>query len=234
MKIDTFLYRSGLARYLCVLDVEATCEKRPAGPRGRWKQLYEGAAGDQEIIEFPVVLVDLVGGRGVVAEFHSFVRPTAKPILSDFCTRLTGITQAQVDAAPALPEVLQQFEAWRVKQGLVYDDERKDFVFATDGPWDLRFFMQGETARKGIARAPYFDSWCNIKRLYTDFYQVKRCKIKKMLEIQGMEFEGRLHSGIDDTRNIARIAMKMREDGAILYPNEALPPYLLPSRSLSA
>ena len=38
-----------------------------------------------------------------------------------------------------------------------------------------------------------------------------------------MSFEGRLHSGIDDTRNIARIANKMREDGATLYINEALP-----------
>ena len=38
-----------------------------------------------------------------------------------------------------------------------------------------------------------------------------------------MRFEGRLHSGIDDTRNIARIAAKMRQDGAVLYVNEALP-----------
>ena len=44
-----------------------------------------------------------------------------------------------------------------------------------------------------------------------------------MLELQGMQPEGRLHSGIDDTRNIARIAAKMREDGAVIYVNEALP-----------
>ena len=45
-----------------------------------------------------------------------------------------------------------------------------------------------------------------------------------MLELQGMQPEGRLHSGIDDTRNIARIAMRLRDDGAVLYNNEALPP----------
>ena len=53
--------------------------------------------------------------------------------------------------------------------------------------------------------------------------KVKRCKIKRMLELQGMQPEGRLHSGIDDTRNIARIAMQMGRDGCRMYLNEALP-----------
>ena len=44
-----------------------------------------------------------------------------------------------------------------------------------------------------------------------------------MLELQGMQPEGRLHSGIDDTRNIARIAMQMGRDGCRMYLNEALP-----------
>ena len=45
----------------------------------------------------------------------------------------------------------------------------------------------------------------------------------RMLELQGMQPEGRLHSGIDDTRNIARIAMQMGRDGCRMYLNEALP-----------
>ena len=102
-------------------------------------------------------------------------------------------------------------------------DEQKDFAFAADGPWDLRFFLHGECARKGIAKPAYFDKWANIKELFADFYRVKSCKIHKMLQLQGMKFEGRLHSGIDDTRNIARIAAKMLQDGAPIYCNEALP-----------
>ena len=66
--------------------------------------------------------------------------------------------------------------------------------------------------------------WCNLKQLFADFYRVRTCKIHKMLQLQGMRFEGRLHSGIDDTRNIARIAIRMRQDGAGVYVNEALPP----------
>jgi hypothetical protein len=45
--------------YLCVLDVEATCEEH-------------GFHGYQhEIIEFPVVVVDLSDGGAVLGEFHS-------------------------------------------------------------------------------------------------------------------------------------------------------------------
>ena len=37
----------------------------------------------------------------VVDEFASFVRPVRHPQLTAFCTELTSITQAQVDAARA-------------------------------------------------------------------------------------------------------------------------------------
>ena len=36
----------------------------------------------------------LAGCLEVVSEFRSFVRPTWKPRLSDFCKNLTGVTQA--------------------------------------------------------------------------------------------------------------------------------------------
>jgi 3'-5' exoribonuclease 1 len=197
-------------RYLAVCDVEATCEE--SGFKG-----YE-----HEIIEFPVVVVDLESGE-IHDEFHSYVRPTVNTTLSDFCTRLTGITQPQIDTSPALPEVLAQFEEWRVDKGLEYSEEGRNFAFAADGPWDLRYFLHGECSRKGIAKAAYFDKWVNVKQLFADFYQTKTCKIHKMLEKQGMRFEGRLHSGIDDTRNIARIAIRLRQDGAAIYVNEKLP-----------
>ena len=201
--------------YLCVFDVEATCDEKSG-----FNNYHH------EIIEFPVVVIDLHNNGEVFAEFHSYVKPTVNTTLTDFCTKLTGITQEQVDAAPTLPEVLAQFDAWRLEKGLTYTEEQKDFAFAADGPWDLRFFLHGECSRKGIEKEAYFEKWCNIKGLFADFYRTRQCKIHRMLEKQGMKFEGRLHSGIDDTRNIARIAAKMRKDGAVLYVNEALPPAL--------
>ncbi|CAK9067099.1 unnamed protein product [Durusdinium trenchii] len=67
--------------YYAVTDFEATC----------WPG--HCTAELQEIIELPVVLIEASSGK-VVGEFQSFVRPVARPKLSSFCTRLTGITQA--------------------------------------------------------------------------------------------------------------------------------------------
>ena len=146
------------------------------------------------------------------------MRPTINTTLTPFCTQLTGITQDKVDNSPTLPEVLQEFEAWRSSRPwLVCDDHDRTFAFAADGPFDLRFFLHGECTRKGIPKRAYFDKWVNIKALFADFYHVRSCKIHKMLSRQGLKFEGRLHSGIDDTRNIARIAIRMRQDGSGFY-----------------
>ena len=45
----------------------------------------------QEIIEFPVVLID-VKSKSIKSEFHMYVKPTLDPVLTPFCTELTGIT----------------------------------------------------------------------------------------------------------------------------------------------
>ena len=80
-------------KYYLVFDVEATC-----------KENNEGFV--QEIIEFPVVLVDTrtleivslvwLDKRewiGKVDEFRSFVKPVVNPVLTEFCVELTGIDQ---------------------------------------------------------------------------------------------------------------------------------------------
>ena len=60
-----------------------------------------------------------------VGHFREYVRPVersdggATRQLSDFCQSLTGITQANVDAAAPLAEVIEHFEAWLKERGLV-------------------------------------------------------------------------------------------------------------------
>jgi inhibitor of KinA sporulation pathway (predicted exonuclease) len=43
-----------------------------------------------------------------------------------------------------------------------------------------------------------------------------------MLSRYGLEFEGHEHSGIDDVKNLATIARRMWEDGAIFNVNRNL------------
>lgn len=67
--------------YLLVMDFEATCGTKGNKPN------------PQEIIEFPCALLNVKHGFQVEAIFHKYVRPVRHPLLSTFCTDLTGITQ---------------------------------------------------------------------------------------------------------------------------------------------
>lgn len=92
-----------------VLDVEATCQQGAdfnfpneiiVSETIPWKPVLDLNIPPQE---FPVCLMkwkdrtnDKTASKlEVVAEFRSFVKPTWRPNLSEFCTSLTGITQVR-------------------------------------------------------------------------------------------------------------------------------------------
>ena len=60
----------------------------------------------------------------VIAMFHSYVRPTQFPILTDYCTHLTKITQEQVNNAPTFDIVLKSFNQFLNYFGLNPTDGR--------------------------------------------------------------------------------------------------------------
>ena len=210
--------------FLVVIDFECTCEA------GAWDYGHE-------IIEFPAVLVRCAEAE-VVAEFHTFVRPTENRTLSAFCTGLTGIDQSTVDAAPPLLEALEAFDAWLSSHGLLPPGalgaeaaaELRTFALATDGPWDLNAFLAVEGRRKGgvlaahLAARPHFARWVNLRWLHAAFYSRPLMGVKACLGFHGLAFEGREHSGIDDTRNIARIAQRLLRDGSTAALNDGLTP----------
>ena len=47
--------------------------------------------------------------------------------------------------------------------------------------------------------------------------------ISSMLKTLGLRFEGREHCGLDDTRNIVRVAVQMIRDGCVLKYNRFMP-----------
>ena len=83
---------------LIVVDLEATCWDTPR-PRNH-----------MEIIEIGAVRLD--AELTVVDEFDCFVRPVVGPKLSQFCTALTTIKQADVDEADMFPAVFARFIEW--------------------------------------------------------------------------------------------------------------------------
>ncbi|GAA5863805.1 hypothetical protein JCM1840_005772 [Sporobolomyces johnsonii] len=141
-----------------VFDVEATCE-RIEGTHHKLAFAYPN-----EIIEWPVILLQWRRRDGPeedddwvlekVDEYHSFVKPMWKPQLSPFCTELTGIEQADVDAAPTFPTLLRRFYNDFVLRHHLFTPENKT-VWATDGPWDLRDFIAKACYLSKTPRPPW-------------------------------------------------------------------------------
>lgn len=179
--------------HLLVLDFEATCEN---GDR-RWKH---------EVIEFPALLLEREGMRKV-DEFRSFVRPTEIPLLTAFCTQLTSITQAQVDAAPTLETVLAEFERWLEGHGL----QAEQVLPVTCGAWDLVQCLPNECKRKGLPVPRALQRFCNVKVAFSEATGKRATGMAGMLTELGLPLIGRHHLGIDDARNIATIAAALLE-----------------------
>ena len=99
--------------YLCVLDFEATCQE---GKR----------LANQEVIEFPSVLIDGKTGA-VVGTFEQYVAPVCNPTLTEFCSELTGITQSMVsEDNGALPfaAAIARHRSWLMSHGLNTDTDQ--------------------------------------------------------------------------------------------------------------
>ncbi|XP_033756055.1 3'-5' exoribonuclease 1-like [Pecten maximus] len=194
--------------YLLVIDFEATCEAdTPDYPH--------------EIIEFPIILVD-VHKKTVVDEFHSFCKPVLNSQLSEFCTELTGITQADVDASETFPAVFQKAEEWMREKHL---GDGNKFTIVTDGPWDMSRFLCLQCQHSDQVFPRWAKKWINIRKTYGSFYKCRRKKLEDMLIYLGMKFEGKQHRGRDDSRNIARIAIRLIEDGCRVKVNEIIHNY---------
>lgn len=221
-----------------VLDVEATCLQ---GTDFHWPN---------EIIEWPVCLLKwadrepngMVGPLQKVAEFRSFARPTWRPELSSFCVSLTGITQEQVDSAPLFPEVASKFSAFLVHHGLIHPvtgERLLRFCWCTDGPFDIRDFVVKQCFISNIPMPPWIrgdvmdvrkvvSALSRFSKAYSSKPALPRRRspnIESQLRFLGLgPFEGRKHSGIDDSRNIARIVIELARRGIRLVPNTPIQP----------
>ncbi|XP_029910694.1 ERI1 exoribonuclease 2 isoform X2 [Myripristis murdjan] len=201
--------------YLIVIDFESTC----------WKEKNNYA---QEIIEFPAVLLNTSTGE-VESEFHTYVQPQEHPTLSNFCTELTGITQRQVEAGVPLNICLSQFSRWlqtlQLKLGVVFPGEQtgsscsaspKPCTFLTWSDWDLGVCLQYECKRKQLHKPDVLNSWIDLRSTYRLFYNRKPKGLNGALQDLGIQFSGREHSGLDDARNTAHLAVRMMRDGCVM------------------
>ena len=106
-----------------------------------------------------------------------------------------------------------------------------EFIFMSCGDFDGHT-LKSEAKRKKLQIPSYLRRWINLKKAFPihkfdadkpalDFSTpktIKECRAQvngmtQMLDVCGLQLEGRHHSGIDDAKNIARVAIKLLESG---------------------
>lgn len=173
--------------FFLVIDLEATCDEE-----GRIPERI------MEIIEIGAVLVD---GATLepVSELATFVRPVIRPKLTEFCTKLTTITQADVDSAPTFPEAIAALGRF-VGQ--------REALFCSWGDYDRNQFLQDCEYHR--VAYPFRSGHLNLKAEFARILGLrKKLGIAEALRHLGMTFEGSHHRGLDDARNIARIVRRV-------------------------
>ncbi|WP_137939851.1 3'-5' exonuclease [Chitinivorax sp. B] len=170
--------------YYLIIDFEATCCNRRSIP-----------SREMEIIEIGAAMVQGESLQ-VVSTFQSFIRPIRHARLTTFCTELTSITQADVDAAPHFTQAVSALKAWL--------GQYPGYLFGSWGDYDRRQLQQD----CGLHQVPYpiASEHLNVKKAFAVQQQLSRAYgLGQAIQLAGLQFAGTQHRGIDDALNIVRL-----------------------------
>ena len=128
---------------------------------------------------------------------------------------LTGIEQETVDKADIFLDVFKEFRCWLDSLGMY----EQDFILVSCGDWDFKICLPKQAKISGIKLPSFCYRWMNIKKIVQKYENKHVSGMLSMLKVCGdMEIIGRHHSGIDDTRNIARcVQYIIKKHGSIDY-----------------
>lgn len=168
---------------ILVIDVESTCEEnKNSRPREEFVS---------EIIEIGYTVLDYKDN--VLKESGSIIVRPRLSVVTPFCTELTGHTQEIVDRGISWAEACETLERDLISGGRLW---------ASYGEYDRSMFKKMCDLYK--VKYPLTPQHLNVKALSTVVLS-EVCGLGRCLSRLGMNFEGRQHSGRDDSYNIARI-----------------------------
>lgn len=178
-------------KHLLIIDLESTCFERGKEPN----QFFS------EIIEIGAVVLN-TSTLTVIDEFQTFIKPTVFPNLSDFCKKLTTITQEEADNGISISQAIRDIELFSKKH---------DVIFSSWGYYDKKQFQQ--VCNYFHLTYPFPTKHISIKHDHGSFYKKRPMGMEKALMLHNIPLDGTHHRGLDDAKNIAKIASRMIQDG---------------------
>lgn len=174
--------------YVCV-DLEATC--------------WEIKGPISEVIEIGAVAVtDESKDFPVITTYQSFVKPIINPELSAFCTKLTGITQADVENMQPFKPAWAAFLNWLKLK--VTPTPAEKTVMVSWGDYDRK-----QLVRECKANGTHFPFTAHmnlkdlVRRTYyptiTDFHQ------PSVAAKLGVSYDGPAHRALTDAKVVAKL-----------------------------
>lgn len=180
---------------IIILDLESTCWETgntnpPNGQR-------------QEIIEIGIAILNTQSLR-ITDEVSIVIKPEHSTI-SQYCTNLTSLTQADVDEGISLEEA----------SALMMDEfKTHKRPWGSWGAWD-RDMLHRDCELKDVI-FPLTNRHINIKALFPIVFNLsKDCGLDKACELLKLPFEGRHHRGIDDAKMTAKIFAECLRGGVL-------------------
>ncbi|WP_437910681.1 3'-5' exonuclease [Sorangium sp. So ce327] len=165
---------------ILVIDVESTCWDGDPPP-----------GEENEIIEIGVCPLEVSSCRR--RERRSILVRPERSRVSPFCTGLTTLTQADVDAGVSFREACATLRS---------ELKAQDRLWASYGDYDRRMFER-QCQSRGVP-LPFGPSHLNVKSLFAVTHALSReVGMAEALERAGLPLAGTHHRGVDDAHNIA-------------------------------
>jgi inhibitor of KinA sporulation pathway (predicted exonuclease) len=175
-------------KFINVVDIEACC----------WENLPPNNFPEQrnEMLEIGIIQIDIATKELGEAEGILIIPPTCE--ISYFCTQLTTITpqlilNEGISFSAAIEILLTKYKSNRN-------------VFASWGDYDRKSFEKN--CKWNNVEYPFANMHLNVKSLFAAKFGWNG-GVEKCADSLGLTFEGTQHRGVDDSRMIAKILLKL-------------------------
>lgn len=170
-----------------------------------------------EIIQIGAVMLDM--SHNIVDEFSTYVRPLYGE-LDEFIIELTGITDNDLTDAPILRTAIDRFVSW------IGDRQVTVMSWSASDYYQLQNEMRAKEIKNNTVDR-LFETWLDFQRTFDKMIgSSKQCALEDAMRIGHIEPLGRIHNGLCDAYNTARLFRKIHRQIAVIPDFKPIEQYI--------